>query len=200
MWHQRGQHASESDDGALAIIRHPVCSSSLGRNEVKWEGWPLQRVTGGCVAQRKRSKLAFVRVSFFSFFFSWPWGEWAKRQLCVPEPGGEGGRRSLRQVVEAHGHADVAGEADVDAEVDQPLFARTWRRHRRPQWMEGRSELEPFRSARVTLIGGLLTYQSLLLDLIFGGKKKILTVKSNKSNNIYSLNRVQFKSSLITGY
>lgn len=30
--------------------------------------------------------------------------------------------RSLGQVVEAHGHTDVAGEADVDAEVDQPLF------------------------------------------------------------------------------
>lgn len=33
---------------------------------------------------------------------------------------------SLRQVVETHRHTDVAGEADVDAEVDQPLFAWAW--------------------------------------------------------------------------
>lgn len=34
------------------------------------------------------------------------------------------GRGLLRQVVEAHGDADVAGEADVDAEVDQSLLPR----------------------------------------------------------------------------
>ena len=31
--------------------------------------------------------------------------------------------QSLRQVVETHRHTDVAGKADVDAEVDQPLKA-----------------------------------------------------------------------------
>lgn len=42
------------------------------------------------------------------------------------------GLQSLRQVVEAHRDADVAGEADVDAEVDQPLLAGPCdtRRHR----------------------------------------------------------------------
>jgi hypothetical protein len=39
-------------------------------------------------------------------------------------------RRSLRKVVEAHGHADVAGEADVDAEVDESLSPRAWRDER----------------------------------------------------------------------
>ena len=43
---------------------------------------------------------------------------------------GEGCRRSLRKVVEAHGHADVAGEADVDAEVDESLSPRAWRDER----------------------------------------------------------------------
>lgn len=35
---------------------------------------------------------------------------------------------SLGQVVEAHRHTDVAGKTDVDAEVDQPLFAWAWDR------------------------------------------------------------------------
>ena len=43
---------------------------------------------------------------------------------------GEGCRRSLRQVVEADRHADVAREADVDAEVDQSLSPWAWRDER----------------------------------------------------------------------
>lgn len=44
--------------------------------------------------------------------------------------GEEGNTQSLWQVVEAHRHADVAGKADVNAEVDQPLFAWAWKQHR----------------------------------------------------------------------
>lgn len=39
---------------------------------------------------------------------------------------GRAGRQSLGQVVEADRHADVAGKADVDAEVNEPVFARAW--------------------------------------------------------------------------
>lgn len=70
------------------------------------------------MAQRKQSKLAFVleegaknkkkRDNFVSLIF------------CRED---RENAESLWKVVEAHGHADVAGEADVDAEVDQPLFA-----------------------------------------------------------------------------
>lgn len=70
------------------------------------------------MAQRKQSKLAFVLEEGTK--------KKKKRQLCFPDllPGGlRENAESLWKVVEAHGHADVAGEADVDAEVDQPLFA-----------------------------------------------------------------------------
>lgn len=71
------------------------------------------------MAQRKQSKLAFVLEEGAQ-------KKKKKGQLCFPDllPGGSReNAESLWKVVEAHGHADVAGEADVDAEVDQPLFA-----------------------------------------------------------------------------
>ncbi len=77
-----------------------------------WECWPLRRFTGSCMAQSKQSKLAFVLLSVCFF----PPDLWLG--------GEEENAQSLWKVVEAHGHADVAGEADVNAEVDQPLLAR----------------------------------------------------------------------------
>lgn len=59
--------------------------------------------------------------SFFFFFI-----EGAKRQLCFPDVllGRDvESTQSLWQVIETDRHADITGEADVDAEVDQPLFA-----------------------------------------------------------------------------
>lgn len=75
------------------------------------------------MAQRETVKAGFCSVGGVLFFSC---RRELKRQLCFPDlllGGEEESTQSLWQVVEAHRHADVAGEADVDAEVDQPLFA-----------------------------------------------------------------------------
>lgn len=89
-----------SDDGALAITATACLHRSDG-----WDGGaaPLVRHEGN----RQRRLLFFV----LSRGGSLGWEEEERGR----------GAASLRQVVEAHGHADVAGKADVDAEVDQPL-------------------------------------------------------------------------------
>lgn len=77
------------------------------------------------------NKKAAVKACFFSsitfFFFFLSRGRARKTTLFARCSGWREvgrGARSLWQVVEAHGHTDVAGEADVDAEVDQPQFVR----------------------------------------------------------------------------
>lgn len=118
----------ESDDGALAITM--TACLHLFSLEMDWKGWLLHWFTGSCMAQRKRSKLAFVLLSF-SIFFSCRGSlkdNFVSLILCWE--GDEENTQSLWQVVEAHRHADIAGKADVDAEVDQPLFPRAWKQDR----------------------------------------------------------------------
>lgn len=92
---------------------------SLGRNEKGLEG-----LAASLVYWRLYGTKETVKAGFCSAFFmqrEQKKGNFVSPIFCREDTKNT---ESLWQVVETHGHTDVAGKADVNAEVDQSLFAR----------------------------------------------------------------------------
>lgn len=138
----RGIYNTKGGAGVLSSLISEACHQ---RGYYTWREWwwgfgdncdspsPAQFFLG-------RKKMVYwwlygTKETVKACFCSWRGSQKKKKkgQLCFPDllPGGSReNAESLWKVVEAHGHADVAGEADVDAEVDQPLFAWAWENER----------------------------------------------------------------------